>query len=186
MKQRQSKPEQLLKLLLDLVYCCPSAVRSVCVGRAYSASRFRSTKRDCGRAVDRRSIRRSQLSISACARKRGLHAHIVLSKRKHRYQIRPSHPTTVSSSSSRPLTRSLHSPLPHRNLNKPQPLPQRQIVRPRMRRQTLRRASHDDNNSTSSAFTEDVGAGSFGDGADAEEEEEVAVDGDFEVGCWQD
>jgi hypothetical protein len=54
-------------------------------------------------------------------------------------------------------------PLPHGNLDKAQPLPQRQIIRSRMRRQTLRRSTHDDGDGASRTLAEDVGAGLFGD-----------------------
>jgi hypothetical protein len=48
------------------------------------------------------------------------------------------------------------SPFPHSQLDEPQSLLQRQIVRPRMSRQTLSRTTDDDGDTIPWTFTEDV------------------------------
>ena len=67
------------------------------------------------------------------------------------------------------------------DLDEPQPPPQRQVRRPRACAQTLGCAAHNDGDRASRTRLEDVGAGLFGDAADAEGEDEVAVKGNAEV-----
>lgn len=62
------------------------------------------------------------------------------------------------------------------------PLPQRQIRRPRARTQALRRAADDDRDRLPCALLEDVRARVLAHGADAEREQDLAVERHTEVG----
>jgi hypothetical protein len=87
---------------------------------------------------------------------------VIFPKREHRHQIRS---------------------LPDRDLDEPHPLLEGQICRVRMGSEGFGSAADHDDDGFARAFPEDVGAGTFGDRGNAEEEENVAIKGDPEV--WE-
>lgn len=173
MKQRQCEPEYLLKLFLDLVHGRPSIIGPASWISGINEAVARRL------AVDRRS------DAYPCQRY-SLHGDGKLTS------FSPNENTGTRSALRGPVSqhnknfKDHDSPFPHGNFDKPKPLPQRQIVRPRMRRQALGGSTDDNGDSASGALAQNVCAGFLGDAAQAEVEEKVTVDGNLEVRCCAD
>lgn len=68
------------------------------------------------------------------------------------------------------------------HLDEAHPLLERQIRRPRVRGETLRRSADNNGDRAPGTFRQDTSAGWLGDRAHAMEEEQITVEGDLEVG----